>query len=85
MRAVGRSDLKPAGPMPGGWAGGANVGIRVEVGQIVSVLLIMALLSLINSFGFDVNRLRKLTGQGVGILAGFWFMERMGGVLQWPV
>ena len=58
--------------------------IGVEVGQMIFVLLIMVLLSLINSLGFEVNRLRKLTGQGVGILAGFWFMERMGGVLQWP-
>lgn len=52
--------------------------LGVEAGQAAFVLLVMVLLSLLRIQGR--KSARRLTGYGVGILAGYWFIERMSGI-----
>ena len=55
--------------------------LGVEIGQAVFVLLVSALLALLRFSGLGMETARKFTGYGVGLLAGYWFIERMSRVI----
>lgn len=55
--------------------------LGVEIGQAAFVLLLMALLSLLRLTNLRMDLARRLTGGCVGLLAGFWFIERMSRVI----